>query len=537
MASFIVIASVILFIMAYRIYGRWLSRQWGVNNSIPTPAHTRKDGIDFVPAPLPVLFGHHFASIAGAAPIIGPIAASIFGWLPVLLWIVFAAIFIGMVHDFGALFASIRHQGQDLSKVIKENIGSASFKIFSLYIWLTSLLVIAAFVNVVSETFVKSPAAASCSSMFVFVAILLGFMLNKMKMPLIPATAISLIFMLISIWLGSLFPIALSMNLWLVIVLVYIVISSVTPIWLLLQPRDYLNSFFLLALIILSVGGVLLVNPEIKMPAFTGFVVEATETLPARYLFPFLFVTVACGAISGYHSMFASATTSKQLNRESDALPVAAGGMLVEAVLAIIALLVAAGFSSQEYASLSNPITIFSTGLSNMLTVFHLPQESLKSFIILTVSSFALTSLDSVARVARFILQNICEDITFMHNSGANKLLENKYFASILTVTCGGALGLCDWKLIWPIFGCANQLIALFTFVVMLTWLKRHKRRYGMIIIPMIIMFCITTAGLFRLTWTSYLSESYLLTALAIGLIIITIVFIVNSRLKPKNAK
>ncbi len=536
MASAIVIASVILFILAYQLYGRWLARQWGIDNNITTPAHTLKDGVDYVPAPLPVLFGHHFASIAGAAPIIGPIAAGIFGWVPVLIWIVLAGIFIGMVHDLGALFSSVRHQGQDLSKVIKANIGPASFKIFSLYIWLTSLLIIAAFVNVVSGNFAQSPEAASCSTMFVFVAVFLGFMLNKLKMSLIPATIISILFMVCCICLGSILPITLGKNVWIAIILIYIVVSSVTPIWILLQPRDYLNSFFLLALIVLSVGGVVLGNPEIKMPAFNGFVIPATDTQPARYLFPFLFVTVACGAISGYHAMFASATTSKQLNKESDALPIAGGGMLVECVLAIVALLVAAGFSSAEYKELSNPLTIFSTGLSNILQVFHLPQESLKSFIILTVSSFALTSLDSVARVARFILQNIGEDVALFHTLKLNKVLGNKYCASIVTVIFGGLLGLCDWRIVWPVFGCANQLIALFTFVGMLVWLKRNNRCYGMIIIPMVLMFIITSVGLLRLTQISFAAGSYLLSTLALVLIVITIFFVINSQGAVKNA-
>ena len=537
MSSAIVICSIVIFILAYRIYGKWLASKWGIDNQVTTPAHRLNDGVDYVPAPLPVLFGHHFASIAGAAPIIGPIAASIFGWLPVLLWIIFAGIFIGMVHDLGALFASIRHDGKDLSKVIQANIGQSSFKIFSLYIWLTSLLVIAAFVNIVANTFVVAPEAASSSGMFVLVAVFLGVLLNKVKMPLVPATVISMVLMCACLFLGQVFPIHLSMWAWLTIVLIYIIVSSVTPIWVLLQPRDYLNSFFLLALIVLSVFGVILGNPEIKLPAFTSFAIPATDTLPTRVLFPYLFITVACGAISGYHSMFSSATTSKQLNKESDALPVAAGGMLVECVLAIIALLVAASFTAQEQKDLGTPLTIFSTGLANICTVFKLPVDTVKSFIILTVSSFALTSLDSVARVARFIMQNIASDIKVLEKVGLNRLLNNKYIASIVTVACGVGLGLCDWKIVWPIFGCANQLIALFTFVVMLVWLKKNNRRYGMIIIPMVIMFFITAAGLTRLTLTSYSSGSYLLAGLSAILMIITIFFVIASKdvIKGKN--
>ncbi len=542
MSSVIVLLAIGVFVLAYFTYGRALARWWGVDDSQVTPSHQLNDGTDYVPTALPVLFGHHFASIAGAAPIIGPIVAGVFGWVPVLLWIIFAGIFIGMVHDFGALLASVCHNGKDLSKVIQSNIGMTSFRIFSLYIWLTSLLVIAAFVNVVSGSFAQMPAAASSSSLFILVAIIFGLMLNRLRLKLLPATVIALIMMLICLWLGNAFPLALNKSVWLYLILIYIATASVTPVWVLLQPRDYLNSFFLLALIILSVFGVVFASPEIKMPAFTSFVVNGD-----KYLFPYLFITVACGAISGYHAMFASATTSKQLFRQSDALPIAGGGMLVECVLAIIALLVAASFTSQEYSELKNPLTIFASGLGGILKVFGLPVDTVSAFITLTVSSFALTSLDSVARVARYIMQNMAEEMTVFDRLGLRQLMSNKYAASLFTVACGGALGMCDYSIIWPIFGCANQLIALFTFVTLWVWLKKNSRPYRMLIIPAIIMFAITMTGLYQMAVMSFNSAGnkrltganpagdLMLSALALVLFIITLAFLNNLRRNRKK--
>ncbi|MBN1479300.1 carbon starvation protein A [candidate division KSB1 bacterium] len=538
MTSFLVLTVVILFVLAYRFYGRWLEKKWRINPDRPTPAHTERDDMDYVPTKRPVLFGHHFASIAGAAPIIGPIAASVFGWVPVLLWIVLAGIFFGSVHDFGALFTSIRHKGKNLSEVIGEKTNRRNRSLFAWFVWLTSLLVIAAFTSIVADSFVAMPSAATASTLFLFLAVAFGFVMRRFQLPLIPLTLVGILLMAGAIYIGIMFPMSLSKPVWMMIISGYIAIASIAPVWLLLQPRDYLNSFLLFSLIIGATIGVLFVNPVIHAPAFAGFKVNNME------IFPLLFVMVACGAISGYHSMFASTTTSKQVNNERDIRPIAIGGMLVESFLAVIALLVAAQLSTGSFQQLyqnGGPIAIFSTGLAGLLERIGLPNEASASFVVLAISSFALTSLDSVARVARSILQHTAENNSFFENVKISPLLRSKIGATLITVFLGCVAAFTKWQIIWPIFGCANQLIAALALIIVFIWLKRSNRTFKIIIFPMIFMFIVTSAALVRLTYTSFLEGSYILAVFSIALIILSLLFVLSSYkfifASPKNRK
>ncbi len=526
MTSALVISIAILFYIAYRFYGRWIEKKWRIDPDRPTPAHSERDDIDFVPTKRAVLFGHHFASIAGAAPIIGPIAASVFGWLPVLLWIVLAGIFFGSVHDFGALFTSIRHKGKNLSEVIGDNTNQRNRLLFAWFVWLTSILVIAAFTSIVADSFVKMPAAATASMLFLFLAILFGFVMRRSNLPLVALTLIGIVLMALAIYIGMLFPISVSKPVWMIIISGYIAVASIAPVWLLLQPRDYLNSFLLFAMILSAAIGVLFLNPQLQAPAFTAF---SVDHMP---LFPLLFVMVACGAISGYHSMFASTTTSKQVHSERDIRPIAMGGMLVESFLAILALIIAAQLSTNSFHDLyqnGGPIAIFSSGLAGLMSQIGLPYDASASFVVLAISSFALTSLDSVARVARSVMQHTAEHSSLFNAVKVAPLLRSKVGATLFTVVIGGVAAFTKWQIIWPIFGCANQLIAALALIIIYIWLKKTGRIYKILIIPMIFMFIVTSVALVRLTMTSLNDGGYILAAFSIALIVLSILFAISS--------
>ncbi len=506
MTALIIAAVVLLFAVAYRAYGGWLERKWGIDFQTKTPAHTLRDDLDYVPTPLPVVFGHHFASIAGAAPIVGPIAASVFGWVPVLLWIVVAGIFIGSVHDFGSLFASIRHRAKPLSTVIDEHIGAGNRRLFSWFVLLTSLLVIAAFTSIVADSFVAMPSAGTASVLFIGLAVAFGEARRRLPFSLTTVTLVFLALMIGGIVFGVFFPLVMSKSMWMTIILFYIAVASVTPVWVLLQPRDYLNSFLLFALILSAALSLLIVNPVVEMAPFTAFRVENMT------LFPLLFVMVACGAVSGYHAMFASTTTSKQVDKERDIRAVAMGGMLVESLLAVIALLTAASLTQDRFSELyrnGGPIAIFSTGLANLAAKFGVPSAYSSSFVVLAISSFALTSLDSVARVARSIVQEMAGDSRAAAAERAVTLLRSPWRATGVTVALGGTAAFAPWQKIWPVFGCANQLIAALTLMTLFVWLKKSGKVHHVLLVPMLFMFTVTMSGLVQLSFESLRSGTY----------------------------
>ncbi|SNT05967.1 carbon starvation protein [Anaerovirgula multivorans] len=485
----LILISVVVFLIAYVTYGAWLAKQWGIDNSRKTPAHTKGDGVDYVPAKAPVLLGHHFASIAGAGPISGPIAAAIFGWLPVLLWIIVGSIFFGGVHDFGSLLASIRHDGKSIGEVIEINMGKRGKKLFASFAWLTLLLVVAAFTNIVANTFVSVPQAATASLLFIVLAIVFGFAVYRKGVSLGIGSVIGVILLFICIAIGNMFPLSLSFNTWVTFLLAYIFIASVTPVWILLQPRDYLNSYLLYAMIAGAVLGLFITRPAIQLEAVTGFNVNG------QWLFPMLFVTVACGAISGFHSLVGSGTSSKQIDKESDAKLIGYGSMLIEGVLATVAIITAAYVSREKLGELlgaGGPVNVFSDGIGTFMTSFGIPFTVGKSFVALAVSAFALTSLDTATRLARFIFQE------YFNEEGSQKShpLANMYVATGITVVLGGLLAVTEYTKIWPIFGSANQLLSALALMTVAVWLKKSGKNYSMFIIPMVFMFAVTLFAL-----------------------------------------
>ena len=515
-ALWIVIISIIVFIVAYITYGSWLAKQWGIDPTRKTPAHEMNDGVDYVPTKPAVLLGHHFASIAGAGPINGPIQAAIFGWVPVLLWIVVGSIFFGGVHDFGSLFASVRHKGKSIGEVIHTNMGKKGMMLFSVFAWLTLLLVVAAFTNIVASTFASVPAAASSSLMFIVLAVAFGYAVYRKGLSLKIGTIVGVIALFLCVYLGYLFPLQLSLNTWIVIMMVYIFVASTAPVWILLQPRDYLNSFLLYAMIAGAVLGIVIFRPSIQLPAVTGFNVNG------QLMFPMLFVIVACGAISGFHSLVASGTTSKQIDNEKDAKAIGYGAMLIEGVLAVIALVTAAYVSNGELTELlkGGPVNVFSSGVGTFMSKFGIPFDIGKSFVALAVSAFALTSLDTATRLGRFIFQE------FFDNPEKEKqsIFTNMYVSTAITVIIGGYLAAGGYARIWPIFGSANQLLAALSLLAVAVWLKKTGKNYHMLTIPMIFMLVVTLFALVLLIKSNLAAGNYILVVFPVLLFVLAIV-------------
>lgn len=531
--TLLLISAIILFI-GYVFYGGYLAKKWGVDDTRKTPAHTKYDGVDYVPAKSPVLLGHHFASIAGAGPIVGPIQAAIFGWIPVALWVLIGSIFFGGVQDFGSLFASIRHEGKSIGEIIESNMGKKGKKLFALFAWLTLVLVVAAFANIVADNFVSTPQAASASIFFIVLAILFGIAVYRFKMPLIPASVVGVLMLFGCIYLGFLFPIALSKQTWIILLMIYIFIASVTPVWILLQPRDYLNSYLLYAMIIGALLGIVILRPEIQMDGFIGF------NVGGQYLFPVLFVTVACGAISGFHSLVGSGTSSKQLYKESDAKKIGYGAMLIEGLLAIVALITVAYISNKQFGSLlgnGGPVNVFSEGIANFMASFGIPFGIGKTFTSLAISAFALTSLDTATRLGRFIFQEFF-DTNGLNNKEATKAnpLSNMYVSTTITVVCSGLLAVMGYEKIWPIFGSANQLLAAIALMAIAIWLANSNKSFKEFIIPIIFMFIVTIVSLcFNIK--ANIGVNYALVIIAVLLLVLAIILIKEAIMFIKKEK
>ena len=512
----LIIGSIVVFLVGYVTYGGYLAKQWGVDPTIKTPAHEMNDGIDYVPTKPAVLLGHHFASIAGAGPINGPIQAAIFGWVPVLLWIVLGSIFVGGVHDYGSLFASVRHKGKSIGEVIHANMGKKGMMLFSIFAWLTLLLVVAAFTNIVASTFASVPAAASSSLMFIVLAIVFGYLVYRKGVSLKIGTILGVILLFLCVYLGYVFPIQLSLNTWIIILMIYIYAASTAPVWILLQPRDYLNSFLLYAMIAGAVMGIVIFNPSVQLPALTGFNVNG------QFLFPMLFVTVACGAISGFHSLVGSGTTSKQLDNEKDTRLIGYGAMLIEGVLAVVSLITAAYISNTELTELlkGGPVNVFSTGVGTFMSKFGIPFDIGKSFVALAVSAFALTSLDTATRLGRFIFQEFFDK----PEKEKQSILTNMYVSTAITVLIGGYMAAGGYARIWPIFGSANQLMAALSLLAIAVWLKKAGRNYNMLTIPMIFMLVVTLSALVLLIKSNLAAGNYLLVVFPVLLFILAVI-------------
>ena len=512
---------------AYLLYGRYLQKKWGIDPNAKTPAYELQDGVDYVPADTNVVFGHQFASIAGAGLINGPIQAAIFGWLPVLLWILIGGVFFGAVQDFAAMYASVKNKGRTIGYIIEEYIGKLGKKLFLLFTWLFCILVVAAFADVVAGTFngfvadesgvvskvAANGAVATTSVLFILEAVVLGMILKYAKLNKWVNTAIAIVMLVAAVVLGLQFPVYLSRDVWHLIIFAYVLIACVAPVWALLQPRDYLNSYLLIFMIAGAVIGVFVSNPSCNLKAFTGFNVDG------QYLFPILFVTIACGAVSGFHSLVSSGTASKQIKNEKNMLPVSFGAMLMESMLAVIALIAVASFAKGEAASqgLTTQPQIFAGAIANFLSVIGLPHSLVYTLITLAVSAFALTSLDSVARVGRLSFQEffLDEDVDDDNMSPFLKVVTNKYFATILTLVLAYLLAKVGYAEIWPLFGSANQLLSVLALVACAVFLKKTKRQGVMLWVPMVFMMAVTFTAL-GMTIVK-LSKAFVTTGLSLG--------------------
>ena len=493
---------------AYLLYGRYLQKKWGIDPNAKTPAYEFEDGVDYVPADTNVVFGHQFASIAGAGPINGPIQAAIFGWLPVLLWILVGGIFFGAVQDFAAMYASVKNKGRTIGYIIEEYIGKLGKKLFLLFCWLFCILVIAAFADVVAGTFngfvadeagtvtkvVANGSVAMTSILFIGEAVVLGMILKYAKLNKWINTAIAIVMLVVALIIGLNCPVYIGRDIWHIIIFVYVMIACVAPVWALLQPRDYLNSYLLIFMIVGAIVGVFVANPSCNLNAFNGFNVDG------QFLFPILFVTIACGAVSGFHSLVSSGTASKQVKNEKSMLPISFGAMLMESMLAVIALIAVASFAKGEAAAqgLTTQPQIFAGAIANFLEVIGLPHQLVFTLMNLAVSAFALTSLDSDARIGRLSFQEffIDEDVDSNNMSGFLKVVTNKYFATILTLVLAYLLAKVGYAEIWPLFGSANQLLSVLALVACAVFLKKTKRQGCMLWIPMFFMMAVTFTAL-----------------------------------------
>jgi len=523
----LIVIAIIAFIVAYLTYGKWLAGKFGLDPTRPTPAHSMSDGVDYVPAKAPILLGHHFASIAGAAPIVGPIAAATFGWIPAYLWIVFGGIFFGAVHDFGSIVASVRHKGKSIGVVINDTMGKTGKLLFNIFAWLTLILVIAVFAIIIANTFVATPQAGTASILFMAVALCFGFGVYRKNLPMFITTVIGVALLLVCIWVGIMFPLKLSFSTWVTLEMLYVFVASVIPVWVLLQPRDYLNSFLLYGLIVGSVIGLFLYHPTIQMTSYAGFKVGN------NYLFPVLFVTIACGALSGFHSLVGSGTTSKQLDKETDARLIGYGGMLIESLLAVVALITAVMLAPDIYKEImtkgGGAVPVFASGTATFLATLGIPVATGKVFASLVVSAFALTSLDTATRLGRYILQELFESASSNKDAKGETISSlNRYVATIITIIPGAYLAYSGQGMaIWPIFGAANQLLAALALLAVSVWLIKSGKSSLFTQIPMYFIFSFTLTALALFSINNFKAGHTALATLAVILFILAIVLVV----------
>ena len=518
----LILFAIVFYAVAYRLYGTFISRKLKVNDEQETPSHKLYDGVDYVPAKSPVLLGHHFASIAGAGPIVGPVIAAGFGWIPVYIWVLFGAVFIGGVHDFTSIIASIRHQSKSIGFIIEKYIGISGKKLFLLFAWATLVLVIAVFAIIVADTFTSIPAAGTSSILFMLLAVLFGIAIYRVKVPLWIASVVGVVLLFGCIPLGEMFPLHLSKLTWEFVLFAYIFIASVTPVWILLQPRDYLNSYFLYALMLGGVVGVLFASPHMNIPAVASFSLDKVG-----YLFPALFVTVACGAVSGFHSIVASGTTAKQLNKETDGKLIGYGGMLIEGVLAVLALIAVSALGSTQFTDIlvnKGPVTAFSIGVAafiESIPFISVTASTATNFVALAVAAFALTSLDTATRLGRYAFQE------FFEISGSKEqsfLVKNRFAATAITVFFGAALTFSGQTMsIWPVFGSANQLLAALALLAITVWVADLKENYLFALIPMLFMFSVTLTALAMLFYTNFSNGHYTLSFISVLLFLLAV--------------
>lgn len=484
----------------YFIYGRWLVRLWGVDPNARTPAYVHEDGNDYVPSSKFTVFAHQFSSITGAGPVTGPIIAAMFGWAPVMLWLMVGGIFFGAVQDFTALYASVKNEGKSMGMLIEQYIGKTGKKMFLLFSWLFTLLVTAAFADIVASTFngfkadgglaTPNAAAASISMLYIVVAIAFGYFLKKCPLAEGPKLVVAIVLMLAMLWGGIEYPLYFDKTTWLYVVFAYMFMAAVMPMWLLMEPRDYLSVFLLLGMIASGVIGVIFTNPSIELPAFNGFVVNGQP------LFPILFITIACGAVSGFHSLVSSGTSSKTVSNEKDMLFIGYGSMLIESILAVVSLIVVGAAATGGVMPKGTPFQIFAGAVGGFMGMFGLSAHVATCVITMCVSALALTTLDSVGRIGRMCFQELFTSGKPEEMSGLQKVLTNKYFATVITLFFGYLLCLGGYMNVWPLFGAANQLCAALVFISLSVFLKVTGRQGWMLYVPMGFMFAATMSAL-----------------------------------------
>lgn len=504
----IVLIAAVVLVAAYLLYGRWLAKKWGINPKAQTPAVKYNDGKDYVPTNGWTVFSHQFSSIAGAGPVTGAIQAAAFGWLPVLLWVLLGGVFFGAVTDFGALYASVKNDGKSMGVLIEKYIGKTGRKLFLLFCWLFTLLVIAAFADMVAGTFnaytVKdgvsvladaantNGCAGTISIMFMVFAVIFGLIQKKFNLSGWKEAVVGLLCVVASFAIGMHFPLILSKDAWSYITFVYIFFAAVLPMWLLKQPRDYMTTFMFIGMIAGAAIGLLVAHPTMNLPVFTGFTNEKLGTL-----FPILFVTVACGAVSGFHSLVSSGTSSKTIENEKDMTKVGYGAMVLESLLAVLALCVAGAAASQDGTPASGtPFQIFSRGVAGFFEMFGIPVHFATVFMTMCVSALALTSLDAVARIGRMSFQELFAVDDMKNAKPWRKVLCNPYFSTIITLLFGFVLTKIGYANIWPLFGSANQLLSALVLITLCVFMKVTGRSNKMLFPPMIIMLCVTFTAL-----------------------------------------
>ena len=498
--------TIVALFVGYRFYARWLENTWGVDPNAKTPAQLKNDGNDYVPTSKWTVFSHQFTSITGAGPVTGPIIAAMFGWLPATLWMIFGCIFFGAVQDFTALYASVKNGGKSMGMMIEQYIGRTGRQLFLLFCWLFTLLVISAFCDIVANTFngftaqgaeiMPNAAAASISILYMFVAVAFGLYLKYRKPSGTEQLIVGIVLMVLMLWIGIANPIYADAVTWRYVVFAYLFCAAVMPMWLLKQPRDYLSMFLLIGMILGGVIGVFIKNPEINMPAFVGFEVKGLD------LFPMLFVTIACGAVSGFHSLVSSGTSSKMIANEKDMRLVGYGSMCVETVLGVVALIVVCAAATDGVLPSGTPFQLFSNSIASFLTeIFGLPTDVSTCIMTMCVSALALTSVDAVARIGRMSLQELFTPPEGVEKNSVQKLFTNPVFATILTLVLSYLLCLAGYMSIWPLFGSANQLLSALVLTSLAVFLKATGRKGWMLYVPMTIMFCVTMTALGMSVW------------------------------------
>lgn len=531
-AALIGVLGAVWFYAMYRLYGGFIERTLiKPNDANPTPANSMKDNVDFVPSPPALLFGHHFSSIAGAGPIVGPILAySLFGWLPALLWILVGSVFIGAVHDYTALMTSVRSRGVSIAELAQQHVSNAARWIFSVFLWLALVLVIAVFAVLTAQTLAEKPEIVVPTLGLMVLALLFGYFVYQKNLNIWVGTVIGLAAMFGLIVIGDFSPIQASFEFWLVFAFVYSFIASVIPVWVLLQPRDYLSMYILVIGIALAFVSLLVMQPEVSGPAFIG---ASSKQGP---LWPILFITVACGAISGFHSVVSSGTSAKQLRRESEGKIITFGGMLTEGALAMIVVLLVSsvlfwdqaptpdlsGFVFSTLLAEKGANITFGTAMGRAMESIGVPLQYGIAFGILMLNAFILTTLDTCARLTRYIVAE----------SAGRKvpILNNKYVATAVglivayLITAGN-----NWRVLWPAFGATNQLIGALSLLVVTAYMFGYKRATKYTLIPGLFMLVTTLGALFyQLLWQYLPSGNYLLAVIAVVLMVLGVVISVE---------